>query len=200
VLVHTDLQLIDGNDRVIHPSFMQFQRIHHEPSAPLGTLLVQNFVTGCAMVVNRPLLALAVPVPADVLMHDWWFALCAASAGKLAFLPAPSASYRRHGSNAVSVRGFWRTMNPVETNWVELWRTGTQHHARAVRQAAALLDRLRERAAGSDDARRTAAAFVDLHRARSPLSRVAAAVRLGLRSQTPPRTLALYLRLLRPVA
>jgi rhamnosyltransferase len=201
ILVHSDLRLIDGEGRLLHRSFMAFQRIHDPGAKPLTTLLVQNFVTGCAMAINRPLLRFGLPVPGDALMHDWWLALCAASCGTIQFLPGPTASYRRHGTNTVSVRGFWRTLNPLRTDWVGVWRTGTQHHAGAVRQAKALAERLTQENDTSQAtavARRELAAFVRLHDLdRSALSRVAGAVRLGLRSQALPRTLVLYLRLLR---
>jgi hypothetical protein len=204
LLVHTDLQLVDCEGRPLHQSFMAFQRIHGAPSNAVTTLLVQNYVTGCAMAVNRSLLRIAVPVPGEALMHDWWLALCAASCGSIEFLPEPTVSYRRHGTNAVAVRGFWQTLNPFRTDWRQLWRTGRLNHGRAVLQARALARRV---AAQGDapatttgptaSAMRVVDAFVRLHDpGRSPVSRVAGAIRLGLRSQALPRTLALYLRLL----
>jgi rhamnosyltransferase len=201
ILVHTDLRLIDGAGRRLHRSFMEFQRIHNPRSRALTTLLVQNFVTGCAMAVNRPLLRFALPVPGEALMHDWWLALCAASCGSIDFLPEPTVSYRRHGTNTVAVRGFWRTLNPLRTDWRTVWRTGIVNHARAVRQAQTLAERLAAQAdnrGATAAAGRELAAFVRRHDPeRSVMGRVAGALRLRLRSQTLPRTVALYLRLLR---
>lgn len=197
LLVHSDLEVIDAHGRPVHGSFMRLQHIHHERDAALTTLLNQNFVTGCASVINRPLLALGTPVPSGALMHDWWFALCAATTGEIAFLPEAMARYRRHDGNTVTVRGYWRTLNPAATNWWELWRTGVTRHREAVEQAEALLMRLHERSRPSSEPRGLVRAFIDLHRARtSPLGRVAKAARLGLKSQSLPRTVALYLRLL----
>ena len=86
----------------------------------------------------------------------------------------------------------------VGIDWRELWRTGRHNHARAVRQANALALRVAEQGSGLNCAADPIEAFVQLHdRKRSPASRVAGALRLGLRSQTLPRTLALYLRLLK---
>lgn len=209
-LVHTDLQLVDGAGRLLHPSFLQFQRIHDERSRPLTTLLVQNYVTGCTVAANRALLRLALPLPADALMHDWWLALCAARCGSIVFLAAATASYRRHGANTVTVRGFWRTLNPIRTSWTALWRTGVRNHVRAVRQAEALAARLAERAGGCsaaaapvDDVNESAnqgviQRFIELHEStHSAAGRVTSAWQLGLRSQTLARTIALYARLLR---
>jgi glycosyltransferase involved in cell wall biosynthesis len=105
-LVHSDLELIDQNGRPIVSSFMHFQRIKHEPSNGIRTLLVQNFVTGCTVMVNRALLEIGLPFPTNAMMHDWWLAQCAAVCGELAFLPSSTIGYRRHGANAVEVRGF----------------------------------------------------------------------------------------------
>ena len=104
ILVHTDLQVVDGAGRLLHRSFLQLQRIRDERSRPLTTLLVQNYVTGCTMAANRALLRLALPVPADALMHDWWLALCAARCGSIVFLAARDrglpAARREHRDGA----------------------------------------------------------------------------------------------------
>lgn len=193
VLAHTDLQLVDAKGATIARSFMQFQRVRHEDVDPLRTLLVQNFVTGCATAVNRSLLALSTPVPAVVPMHDWWFALCAAAAGIVVYVPSATLAYRRHDGNAVAVRGFWRTLNPLRTNWATVWQSGRHTHERTLRQAAALQARLQERQAGSTMNRELVAHFIAAQKL-SPLARINRMRVLGIRSQTLPRTAALYAR------
>jgi hypothetical protein len=204
--VHSDLQVVDGAGRQVHRSFLQLQRIHDERSRPLTTLLVQNYVTGSTMAANRALLHLALPVPSAALMHDWWLALCAARCGSIVFLPDATAAYRRHGANTVTVRGFWRTLNPLRTNWTDVWQTGMRNHGRTVRQAEALAARLAERpgacrepAARVDEInQRVIQRFIALHDSmQSRGGRIMSAWRLGLRSQALPRTIALYARLLR---
>ena len=196
VLVHSDLTVIDRHGRHVHNSFMRFQRIRHEKVQALRTLLVQNFVTGCTVMVNRPLLELAIPVPAAAMMHDWWLALCAAACGSIEFIAEPTMAYRRHDTNAMTARGFWRTMNPGRTNWRALWREGLRNHVRAVAQANALLARLRATGHGDSRSVEFLEAFTRLHGEPTPPLRVSGALRLGLRSQTLPRTAVLYARLL----
>lgn len=196
LLVHSDLTVIDRQGRHLHDSFMRFQRIRHEGAQALRTLLVQNFVTGCTVMVNRPLLELAIPVPTDAMMHDWWLALCAATCGSIEFIQKPTMAYRRHDTNTMTARGFWRTMNPARTNWRALWREGLRNHARAVGQAHALLARLRAAGYGDTDAIVFLEAFTRLHGQPTPPRRVSGALRLRLRSQTLPRTAVLYARLL----
>jgi rhamnosyltransferase len=197
ILVHSDLQIVDVGGRLVHRSFMEFQRIHDGGARALTTLLVQNYVTGCAMAVNRPLLRFALPIPDEALMHDWWLGLCAAACGSIEFVPGATASYRRHRTNAVTVRGFWQTINPLRTDWPQLWRTGRQHHVQALRQAEALLRRMADRRGALNGTAHLIDTFIRLHDPKRPrASRIAGARRLGLRSQALPRALMLYLRLL----
>jgi len=200
VMVHSDLVVADRLGQRRHQSFMRFQRIRHEDTHALRTLLVQNFVTGCTVMVNRPLLELATPIPGAAVMHDWWMALCAAACGTIAFLPEPTMAYRRHEANAVSVRGFWRTMNPVLTDWRALWRDGVVNHSKTVDQARALVARLRDTRPGNTGAVAPALemvdAFIALHAEAAPRLRLTRALHLGLKGQTWPRTAVLYARLL----
>lgn len=57
-----------------------------------------NFI-GCCMAFRREVLAVALPFPATISMHDWWIGSCAIAIGKVSYLEAPSLLYRRHGSN-----------------------------------------------------------------------------------------------------
>jgi rhamnosyltransferase len=73
LLLHTDLAVVDEGLRLIHSSFLASQRLRHQARRPLETLAVQNFATGCTMLVNRALLEVALPIPYAAVMHDWCF-------------------------------------------------------------------------------------------------------------------------------
>ena len=101
-LAHSDLTVVGGRLRVISPSFAAFQRI--DPAdVNARTLLSVNQVTGCAMLINRALLELALPMPAEVVMHDWWLAQLSGS-GARQYLPEPLILYRQHGRNQLGAR------------------------------------------------------------------------------------------------
>jgi len=151
ILVHSDLAVVDDRLRPIHASFMAFQRIHHEESCPLRVLLAQNYVTGCTVMINRALLDLALPVPASVLMHDWWLALCAGVGGKLVFLPDQAVLYRQHGMNEIGAKGFWIRLNPLRSDWKRIWQDGNRNFMRSLDQAHALKDRIAEMVKCSDE-------------------------------------------------
>lgn len=142
LLVHSDLQVVDLQGRVMAASLMKSQNIHHVEGEPLKTLLVQNFVTGCTVLLNRPLAEASLPLPERALMHDWWFALVAAVLGRIVFLPRPTVSYRQHGSNTVGAKKFLSVKSAARLARVkELEQT----IARTVEQGLALLDRLEQK-------------------------------------------------------
>ncbi len=72
-------------------------------SDPLSCLVRQNYVPGMTMTADRASLSAWLPVP-DGWMHDYWFALNAASTGTFKVLPESLVAYRQHGSNVLGVR------------------------------------------------------------------------------------------------
>ena len=105
VLVHTDLRVVDGELKPMDESFMHYSRLDGSRLA-LNELLIQNVVTGCTLMINRPLTQLALEGADEekMLMHDWWIALCAAAFGKSVFLPEATIDYRQHGGNVVGAK------------------------------------------------------------------------------------------------
>ncbi len=101
LLIHSDLHVVDKDAEPFRRSFFQLRGLAHVDDDPLRGLMAQNFVTGATVLVNRRLLGLALPVPAEAVLHDWWLALCAATWGRLEFDPVPTVLYRQHGSNLV---------------------------------------------------------------------------------------------------
>lgn len=103
-LVHTDLRVVDGALQEISPSFWRHSNLDGSRLA-LNQLLVQNVVTGCAMMINSSLAQLACKsIPDEMLMHDWWLALIASICGKSGYLSETTIDYRQHGSNSVGAK------------------------------------------------------------------------------------------------
>lgn len=102
VLVHCDMRVTDENGNEIAPSYVRYQQLSPERCG-LNRLLVQNTVTGGAMMMNAPLLRLVLsrPLPQHAVMHDFWIALVAAAFGKIVFLDAPLYDYRQHAANVL---------------------------------------------------------------------------------------------------
>lgn len=102
-LVHTDLSVVDADLRVLEPSLVRSQVLDAETSR-LASILTQNPVTGCTVMVNRALAELVAPPFDGVAMHDWWLAVLAAAFGGLGFVDRPTVLYRQHGGNTVGAR------------------------------------------------------------------------------------------------
>src|SRR4029077_11295650 len=105
LLVHSDLSVVDDALRELQPSFWRYSGFDPERTN-LARLLLKNTVTGCASLVNLPLVMLPVPVPPAALLHDYWLALVAAAAGRIAVVREPLVAYRQHARNAVGAREY----------------------------------------------------------------------------------------------
>ena len=104
LLVHTDLKVVDQDLNLVAESGHAYQGIDPVKGAVLNRLLVQNVVSGCTVMVNRALCRVALPVPAEVPMHDHWLALVAAGFGQIGYLPQATMLYRQHEINRVGAQ------------------------------------------------------------------------------------------------
>lgn len=99
LMVHTDLRVVNRKLNTIRDSFWQLQHLSPRNCGNVNRLLIQNGITGCTVMINRKLRDLAVPIPPEAIMHDYWLALAAAAFGKIAYLNEPTILYRQHGAN-----------------------------------------------------------------------------------------------------
>jgi glycosyltransferase involved in cell wall biosynthesis len=102
IMAHSDLTVVDSQLRSIHPSFNRYSRIGTSSPERLWRLIMaSNVVIGCASIGNAALRRMALPIPPEAAMHEWWAALVAARFGEIAYLAEPTVLYRQHGLNAV---------------------------------------------------------------------------------------------------
>lgn len=143
-LVHSDLVVVDEELAVLSPSFARYQRMMPGACSPLSLLSV-NQVTGCTMMVNRALLQMALPLPTETIMHDWWCALISGS-GRRSFIDTPLMLYRQHGANQVGAkdRGLTTRLLRMCSNGPGIVRRVKALGHATYRQALALQRRLRE--------------------------------------------------------
>jgi len=114
ILVYSDLMVVDSGLNLISNSFFTYQGLTQSTENLLGQVIVQNLVTGCATMFNRPLLLKSMPIPLDAVVHDWWLALCAVSYGHLIFIAEPLVKYRQHGRNQIGAVGVFNRNNPFK--------------------------------------------------------------------------------------
>lgn len=103
-LVYSDMNIIDGEGNKTAGSIKSLYRhiIFQSGSGLFPKLLVNNCVTGCAMIVKADVAKNAVPF-ADSLIHDHWLAINASAVGRIEFISEPLIDYRRHGNNQTAM-------------------------------------------------------------------------------------------------
>lgn len=104
-LVHADMTVTDEANKLVAESYWRHQHINPSRSK-LPQLLVQNVVSGCALLANRALINLALPVPKQAVMHDWWLALVASAFGTISHVKEPLVFYRQHNHNHIGAKSY----------------------------------------------------------------------------------------------
>jgi len=145
LLVFSDQTPADSSLHPIADSLMAYQA-QYAKTIDYRALLMQNIVTGGAMVINRPLAQLACRCPDQrkVIMHDWWIGTVAARFGRAIYLDESLGLYRQHDSNSVgakkarSFQFLWKNIMRLG----ELRRVILQKKAQAAVFAAAYSDQL----------------------------------------------------------
>lgn len=146
LLVHCDMRVTDAAGQVKADSYVRYQQMSPERRR-LNQLLVQNNVTGGAMMMNRALVGRLRrhPVPEHAVMHDHWIALAAAAFGEIVFLDEALYDYRQHDGNVLGASkggrmreiadrlGLFRTDGKTKT---DMDRRSASAYAALFRQAA----------------------------------------------------------------
>jgi glycosyltransferase involved in cell wall biosynthesis len=160
VLVHSDLRVVNDELVELADSFWKYQKLNPSKMQSLERLLLQNCVTGCATMVNRALVDRALPIPKVAIMHDWWFALFAASAGKIEGLSARTTEYRQHVNNNNGAKEWGSKHILYKLLTVSGWRENKFNLQHSLQQAMAML----EHDGIQDSPRCVIQRYVDLHK------------------------------------
>jgi glycosyltransferase involved in cell wall biosynthesis len=160
LLVHSDLEVVDQNLKLLAVSFWRYQFIN-PANCQCSRLLVQNVVTGCACLFNAALRSAALPVPPEAIMHDWWLALVAASAGEIRWTGEATVRYRQHGTNDTGAK-HWGSAYILGTAGEFFRRRAFREKVLAYQQQAAALIR-REGLSIPENTRAVLQEFAVLH-------------------------------------
>lgn len=103
-LYFTDLKLANSNSDVISESY--FNTIKKDPDVYFSrnSILLNNIVPGCSMIINDRLLSVALPIHDRKYIHDWWFLSVAFFFGCIGYSKTPTIKYRQHDSNTLGVK------------------------------------------------------------------------------------------------
>jgi rhamnosyltransferase len=102
VIVHTDVRVVDGDLRLLHPSYREYGHIYPEKVTNFKQCVI-NITLGCAMIFNREARKVSLDRPwRQALMHDGWVTTRTFAAGGIVYaLPEALLDYRNHGDNTV---------------------------------------------------------------------------------------------------
>jgi len=99
LLIHSDLEMVNAHNQVIHASFMSWRRYRVSTAKPLATVLGQNGVMGNTILMNANMARAAIPFPDQLHVHDYWLAVVAELLGKRHYIAEPLVRYRIHDKN-----------------------------------------------------------------------------------------------------
>lgn len=147
LLVHSDLAIVDADlapngKRLWGELQISNPNADTENAEARASLLMQNTVTGCALLGNAELRRRAAPLPASLHVHDSWVALVAAFFGTVKGIPEPLVSYRQHGSNTIGASGW----DPVS-----ILKRITSAPGSSLSKAVALSQKIQQQAASFHD-------------------------------------------------
>ncbi|MGN5041550.1 glycosyltransferase family 2 protein [Aeromonas sp. 3P] len=103
-LVSTDVMVVDSELSVIHESFLNYKGVKLPQDARTNNILYSNIFPGCSMIFNRKLLDIALPIPDEAIMHDWWLISVASLIGQTSYCLEPTMLYRQHESNCIGAK------------------------------------------------------------------------------------------------
>lgn len=113
MIVFADMEVIDEKEHQLADSLSRQSGLVM-PDASMEQvkkrLYLYNFVQGASMMWNSALHEKIKGIPGEAIMHDWWFALVAATYGEIHAVDKVLGKYRQHGENVVGAfdRKQWR--------------------------------------------------------------------------------------------
>ncbi len=104
IIVHTDLTMINQNDKVLEPSLWTFFKIRPEILKHRNYVLCSCYMTGCTMCFNKEAKKYLLSIPNEFKLHDQWMAIEAAfSNASIISIAEPTILYRQHNSNVTKI-------------------------------------------------------------------------------------------------
>lgn len=102
-LVFSDLKVVNESLKPITDSFWRIMSINPNNAKQINKIIVRNSVTGCTMMINKPLKNLIEEIPQTALIHDWWITLTACLFAQISYINKPTILYRQHNNNVMGL-------------------------------------------------------------------------------------------------
>lgn len=105
LLVFTDKTVTDSSLNVINSSHNKSEKLNTK-SISFNRLLMGNIISGCTIMINKPLKEICGYINRNAIMHDYWIALTAAAFGYISYINKPTMYYRQHNNNSLGAKSY----------------------------------------------------------------------------------------------
>ncbi len=105
LLVFTDKTVTDSNLNIINQSHNKCEKLNTK-NISFNRLLMGNVVSGCTIMINKPLKEICGHINKNAIMHDYWIALTAAAFGHISYINKPTMYYRQHSNNTLGAKSY----------------------------------------------------------------------------------------------
>jgi glycosyltransferase involved in cell wall biosynthesis len=138
-LIHSDVSRIDSQgNKIDHSERRQrhgplHDRVFLDPEYHRLSLLTRkSLCQGCTVLIDRRLLAYALPVPLWEQAHDIWLAFVAASLVGVRYLDEPLTDWRIHGGNTSQVADASIIRRTLRRTWINATHRRILYYRRAI--------------------------------------------------------------------
>ena len=94
-----DMEIVDGEGRLLAPSFRAAHGIVPHSGRVFGRLLRNNFISAGSLMLRAGLRGLYCPIREDAPYQDWWMAVQVSRVAEVVAIPHVVNRYRQHGAN-----------------------------------------------------------------------------------------------------
>lgn len=117
-LIYTDLEVVDENLKIINPSYWKLKGLDRKVKKynNFSSIYLNNFVTGCTMLVKSEWIKKVMPLPKDTkyILHDYWISMIISQTGKIDYIDCPTIKYRQHIDNSVGTKTKSEDLKTIE--------------------------------------------------------------------------------------
>ncbi|HEC1758836.1 TPA: glycosyltransferase family 2 protein [Campylobacter lari] len=129
IMCHSDLTMIDENQKIIYNSFFYFKKYKLKPEKDLGHILGPCGVMGNTMMINKTLKDIILPFPEGIDFHDYYIAVMCELFGTRITIFNSLVYYRIHQNNTSNNK-----LNPLVFNNIPYKNTQKNITLRAIRK------------------------------------------------------------------
>lgn len=117
-LVYTDLEVVNSRLKQIAPSYWKLKGLDYRIKKynNFESLYLNNFVTGCTMLVKSKWINEFMPFPKNskYVLHDYWVSLVISQKGKIGYLDETTIKYRQHSNNSIGSKTKSESMKSLD--------------------------------------------------------------------------------------